>query len=119
MQLSRPLCEPRLLGAPRVGGRRSFERKVIAKLLEKYEEEMRNGAPRAACGVGADDRAHRDLRNSVRAAAFPRGILDAEDAPAAYEWANRQFGGDLLPPKGHADYNKTLAKFQYVRRLYR
>ena len=71
------------------------------------------------CGVGADDRAHRDLRNRVRAAAFPRGILDAEDAPAAYEWANRQFGGDLLPPKGHADYNKTLAKFQYVRRLYR
>ena len=61
----------------------------------------------------------RALRNSVRAAAFPRGILDAEDAPAAYEWANRQFGGDLLPPKGHADYNKTLAKFQYVRRLYR
>ena len=68
---------------------------------------------------GTDDRAHRDLRNRVRAAAFPRGILDAEDAPAAYEWANRQFGGDLLPPKGHADYNKTLAKFQYVRRLYK
>ena len=49
----------------------------------------------------------------------PQQILDAEDAPAAYEWANRQFGGDLLPPKGHADYNKTLAKFQYVRRLYK
>ena len=52
------------------------------------------------------------------AAAFPRGILDAATVEEAYQWASDQFGGGLLPPVGHPDYENILEKFRYVREYY-
>jgi hypothetical protein len=109
----------KFLGKPGTEDRPTRARQLIRLQLEKYDEEMRNGGARAVCGERARPQRQRAERDRIRAAAaFPRGILDAATVEEAYQWASNQFGGGLLPPVAHADYENILEKFRYVREFY-
>ena len=96
---------------------------MISKQLHYYEEEMRNGGARAACGAGASPVNLRSFRNRVRATTFPRGILPlgaggtARSAKDAYRWASGQFGGGLLPSIDSDRGKKILKRFVEIRAL--
>jgi hypothetical protein len=111
----------KLLGKYRTGAgaSRSRPRQVILHQLREYRDEMRYGGARAACGADPSPADQRSFWNRVRAATFPRGILEPRTAPLAYAWASGQFGGNLLPPIESPRGRALVKKFRKVRALYK
>ena len=107
----------KLLGKYGTAARRSRPRQVIVHQLREYRDEMRYGGARAACGADASPADLRNFRRRVRAATFPRGILEARSPEDAYRWASSKFGGGFLPPIDSARGKKLMKKFRKVRAL--